>query len=346
MVIITFEARFVQGEVNSNQGFYTKSVPYLQLLATGNSSIKALITTNNTIGNGYSFQKTPDGLGAFHNKDDTVDVVINHELDHNEDGEYAKVSRLTLNGTGAILTGKLFENGSGKYNVFCSAYLIEGHGFARPIFMTNQEIDNGTVVAYDALNGNKTEMPWLGKFSHENTILLPGYSNKTVMLETEDAEYDHSQLYMYVSNSPSDLMHGNGVLYVFAGDGKNITNFRNMSKGHVYAGHFELLVWNWKTQNDSALEEEVQNKNALNFIRLEDLHYDQNNNSRIYVVDTGDDGPGEQYKNGRIYALDLFTPYKEQKTSSLLPYSAKIAILQDGNNGDEIQTMWQLVIRV
>ena len=138
MVTITFEASFVQGEGNFNRGFYTKSVPYLQMLATGNSSIKALITTNDTVGNGYFFQKTPDGLGAFHNKDGTVDVIINHELDHNEDGEYSKVSRLTLNGTGAILTGNLFENGSGKYNVFCSAYLIEGHGFPRPIFMTKK----------------------------------------------------------------------------------------------------------------------------------------------------------------------------------------------------------------
>jgi hypothetical protein len=335
IVTLIFGSSFVQGGVNPNHGFYTESIPYLQMLATGNSSIKALITTNDTIRNGYSFQKTPDGMGALYNKDGTIDVIINHELDHNEDGEYAKVSKLTLNGSGAVLSGKLLESGSGKYNVFCSAYLIEGHGFARPIFMTNEETDNGTVVAYDAVDGNKTEMPWLGKFSHENTIRVPGYGNKTILLGSEDGEYDRSQLYMYVANSPSELMHGTGVLYVFAGDGKNITSFRNLNKGHIYSGHFEPLVWNWKTQNGSVLEEEVQKKNALDFIRLEDLHYDLNNSSRIYVVDTGDDGPGEQYKNGRIYSFDLHTPSMEQETS--IPYAAKTSIILDGNAGDDIR---------
>jgi secreted PhoX family phosphatase len=135
------------------------------------------------------------------------------------------------------------------------------------------------VVAYDALSGNKTEMPWLGKFSHENTILVPGYGNNTVLLGTEDAEFDHSQLYMYVANSPSDLIHSRGTLYVLVSDGDNITNFRDLRKGPIYKGHFEPLTWNWKTQNSSELEDEGQKKNALDFIRLEDLHYDQNNNS-------------------------------------------------------------------
>jgi hypothetical protein len=136
VVTILAASRFLGGTASSNEAFTTTSVPYLQLLASGNSSIKALITSNDTISDGYTFQRTPDAVGAQINKNGTIDIFVNHELEHAEDGEYAKVSKLTLNRNGSLLSGKLIENGSGKYNVLCSAYLIEGHGFSRPIFIT------------------------------------------------------------------------------------------------------------------------------------------------------------------------------------------------------------------
>lgn len=322
---------------NLVEAFSTTSKPYLQLLASGNSSIKALITTNDTISDGYTFQRTPDGMGALVNKNGTIDVFVNHELEQAEDGEYAKVSKLTMNRNGSVLSGELIENGSGKYNVLCSAYLIEGNGFAKPIFLTNEEIEDGIVIAYDALSGNKTEMPWLGSFSHENTILVPGYGNKTVLLGTEDGEYDHSQMYMYVANSPYDLMQGRGTLFVLVGDGENMTSFRDLKKGPIYDAHFEPLTWDWKTQNSSDLEDEVQTKNALDFIRLEDLHSDQNNNSKIYVADTGDKEAGDQYKNGRIYSLELANPLRNSSTSSSASYGAILAVILDGDVGDDIR---------
>jgi hypothetical protein len=33
---------------------------------------------------------------------------------------------------------------------------------------------------------NKMEMPWLGKFFHENTILVPNKNNKTIAFTIED----------------------------------------------------------------------------------------------------------------------------------------------------------------
>ena len=325
-------------KMSATEAFTTTSKPYLQPLSTSNASIKALITTNDTLSDGYTFQKTPDGMGAFVTNNETIDVFVNHELDNSEDGEYAKVSKLTLYRNGSILSGKLIENGTGKYDVLCSAYLIEGHGFARPVFITNEEIEDGVVIAYDVLSGNKTEMPWLGNFSHENTILLPNYGNKTVLLGTEDGEYDHSQLYLYAANSPSDLMHGRGMLYVLVGDGNNITDFRDLKKGPVYSGHFEPLTWNWKTQNSSELEDEVQQKNGLDFIRLEDLHYDQNNNSKIYVADTGDREAGEQYKNGRIYSFELAKPLQNSsKSPSSAYFGTSFTVMLDGDAGDRLR---------
>jgi len=322
------------GETKSSGGFFTKSVAYLQPLGS-NSSIKPLITTNDSIGGGYTFPQVPDGLGAMINNNGTVSVFVNHELKNGEHSEYAKVSLLTLNRTGGILYGKLIDNGSSKYNALCSAYLITGNGFSRPIFVTNEEFDDGVVIAYDAINGNKTEMPWLGKFSHENTILIPNNENKTILLATEDGKFDHSQLYMYVADSPNDILHGKGQLYVFVGDGQNMTSFRDLKKGQAYQGHFEPLVWDWKTQNASKLEDEIQQKNGLDFIRLEDIHYDQNNNSIIYVADTGDSGPGQQYKNGRIYSFEI-EPVSNNSSSSK-QYLAKFAVILDGDAGDPIR---------
>ena len=48
------------------------------------------------------------------------------------------------------------------------------------------------------------------------------------MLATEDGKYDHSQLHMYVANSPNDVLHGEGQLFAFVGDGQNITSFRDL----------------------------------------------------------------------------------------------------------------------
>jgi hypothetical protein len=139
-----------------------------------------------------------------------------------------------------------------------------------------------------------------------------------------------------MSQTPSDLIHSRGTLYVLVSDGDNITNFRDLRKGPIYKGHFEPLTWNWKRQNSSELEDEVQKKNALDFIRLEDLHYDQNNNSKIYVVDTGDNKPGEQYNNGRIYSFELATPFKNSSSSPAF-YGASFAVMLDGDAGDSIR---------
>ena len=79
---------------------------------------------------------------------------------------------------------------------------------------------------------NKTEMPWLGKFSHENTILVPNKNNKTIAFTTEDGETNHSQLYMFMSDNPTNFLNGIGQLYVLIGE-NNITSFQDLQKGII-----------------------------------------------------------------------------------------------------------------
>ena len=139
---------------------------------------------------------------------------MNHEYDIEENGHNAKVSKLRLNTTdGSIIGAELAIIDSQGYERLCSASLVEGYSFEHPIFLTNEEIVDGLVLAIDAINGTLYELPWLGLFSHENTIHVPYFSdnaNKTVVLGFEDGDETESEVYMYVADTPKDLLTGKG----------------------------------------------------------------------------------------------------------------------------------------
>ena len=243
--------------LNSTVSFLTQTKSYLQVISPSNSTLKSLITFNDILSNGYVFPRLPDGLASITNRDGLVDIFVNHELSLDKVNEYAKVSKLTVDENGGIISGELIEDGSGKYERFCSATIFKDNGFKNPVFVTNEEIEEGIVVAYDTVTKNKTEMPWLGKFSHENTILVPNKNNKTIVFTTEDNESMHSQLYMFISNNPTDFLNGIGQLYVLVGE-NNTTSFQDLQKGITYNGYFQPVAWNWMTQNSTDLENEVQ----------------------------------------------------------------------------------------
>ena len=110
--------------------------------------------------NGYSFPGIPDGLGTVEIENGTVDVFVNHECDTEENGQNARVSKLRLNTTdGNIIGADLAIRDSLGYERLCSASLVEGYGFEHPIFLTNEEIDDGLLFAIDAINGALYELP-------------------------------------------------------------------------------------------------------------------------------------------------------------------------------------------
>lgn len=326
--------------LNTTESFLTKTKPYLQVISPSNSTVKSLITFNDILPNGYIFPRLPDGLASIHNRDGFIDIFVNHELALDKVNEYAKVSKLTVDENGRIISGELIEDGSGKYERFCSATIFMENGFKNPLFVTNEEIEEGIVVAYDTVTKNKTEMPWLGKFSHENTILVPNKNNKTIVLTTEDGDPNHSQLYMFISDNPTNFLNGIGKLYVLIGE-NNITSFQDLQKGIIYNGHFQPVTWNWMTQNSTDLEKEVQNLNALDFMRLEDTDYNKVDNSVIYITDTGSDEFGERYKDGRLYQFEIIEPSLNQANNTNVTnnnnnyYKVKISILLDGGDGGD-----------
>jgi secreted PhoX family phosphatase len=186
-------------------------------------------------------------------------------------------------------------------------------------------------MAIDAVDGTVTELPWLGKFAHENQVAVPGFAGKTVVLATEDNS-DGSQLYMYVADSPADLLAGNGQLYVFKAD--DATGTADIAKGDELTGSF-IPVDQADNVDAQTLESKVRADGAFTFIRLEDLTYDRTNPNTIYFTDTGDDeepnlaADGTPLSlNGRLYQLTL-DPADPTTVTGL-------TVLLDGDNGDDI----------
>lgn len=144
---------------------------------------------------------------------------------------------------------------------------------------------------------------------------------------------------MFISDKPNDFLTGKGQLYVLVGN-NSITNFQDLQKGEIYSDYFQPVTWNWTTQNSTYLEKDVQNLNALNFMRLEDVDYNKLDNSIVYITDTGSDEFGEKYKNGRLYQFEFIESSFDQIkniTTSDVHYEVKVSILLDGGEGDDLR---------
>ncbi len=305
--------------------------------------IKPLITSGENLSNGFSFPGIPDGLGAVETENGTLDVYVNHEYDIEENGQYAKVSNLRLNTTdGSIIGAQLTITDSQGYERLCSASLVEGYGFEHPIFLTNEEIDDGLVLAIDAVNGTVYELPWLGLFSHENTIHVPYFyenTNKTVVLGFEDGDETESEVYMYVADTPNDLLTGKGQLHVFGADDNSTCNkwddiyYNKMTVN----GKFIPLSWNYLTQNETELDTEAIAAGGFQFIRPEDgaMGKRPGKQNILYMAETGgetyeDDitipsgSNGQNWTNGRIYQFNFTDPMDPTKVT--------LQVMYDGND--------------
>ncbi|HEY7109285.1 MAG TPA: hypothetical protein VH415_07660 [Nitrososphaeraceae archaeon] len=335
-----------------NRSYMTDRPAFISLANSSSSplneegEIKPLITSKENLSNGFSFPGIPDGLGAVEMEDGVIDLYVNHEYDSKEnEGQHAKVSKLRLNETdGSIIGAELVIRDSQGYETLCSASLVQGYGFEHPLFLTNEEIDDGLVLAIDAINGSVYELPWVGRFSHENTIHVPYFyqnANKTVVMGFEDGDETESEVYMYVADSPAGLLHGNGQLYVFGADDNSTYNTWDDiyydSNGTKVDGKFIPLKWDYKTQNETDLNAESVAVGGFQFIRPEDGTMDKRAEMQniLYMADTGgvsDENDetipagsnGQNWTNGRIYQFE----FKERTD----PTMVTLNVMFDGND--------------
>ncbi len=336
--------------------------------------IKPLITSGENLSNGFSLPGIPDGLGAVEIENGTVDIYMNHEYDSAENGQQAKVSKLKLNKTdGSIIGAQLIITNSKEYERLCSASLVEGYGFEHPIFLTNEEIEDGLVLAIDAINGTIYELPWLGLFSHENTIHVPYFyenANKTIVLGFEDGDETESEVYMYAADTPNDLLTGNGQLYVFgATDNVTYNTWDDIyyDKNNEIApplaatnGTFIPLSWDYTTQNATDLDTEAIAAGGFQFIRPEDGAMDKRPDYRgiLYMAETGGEtdendeiiapgSNGQNWTNGRMYQFEFTDPTDPTKSTFTVMFDGNDPMAPGNNimiNPDNIDTSTRSLI--
>jgi len=296
-------------------------------------SVRALLTVGDTLAPSdpddyhypYVFYPEPDGLGARVAGSDLVEVYVAHELSWEDGLGGARVSRLVLDKrTGGVLGGDYFIDGNEGYSRFCAAALVGPRdGFLTPTFLINEEsligINHGIVVAVDARDGSVTQLPWLGRFSHEATIVVRTTSGGIVAILTEDSPYPGaSQLYMYRAETDSDFLAGRGQLYVFRAEippgAPRTRNAALVSKLRPVAGRF-VPVYPAPGVADARrpdeLEQLAQRAGCLNFAKLEDAAPDRERSDSFYFIDSGsadwsDPATGRPVTgDGRVYRVTL-----------------------------------------
>src|SRR5262249_27577382 len=326
----------------------------------------------------YRMARVPDGLGAFLDAAGHVQVFMNHELRNttsavpvvNAPSQLgAFVSDFTLTPSGSVLSGDLAftrvvrwdpatqsqidvtaqwqdqTTTTSKFSRFCSGFLGGPEvGLDRYIYFCGEEnappntFDGQGGLAVAIFDGVAHILPEIGRFEHENVVVLPNTGDKTVILSTEDAGSLTSQLYMYVGTknpSATDPLVKNGLvggkLYVLAATG----SIRDEAAFHKGDGTLADLTWKEIThpadKDAAALETASQAANSFNFVRLEDIAFDRNQPGVFYFISTGSGSKAGDTPDvrGRLWkaSIDVSKP----------TVGAKLAVLLEGDKGDPFQ---------
>jgi Bacterial protein of unknown function (DUF839) len=294
----------------------------------------------------FVFAPLPDGIGVRATGKGLAEVLVAHELPWNSIGGGARVSRLAIDLRNlGVLAGDYLVDGTEGYSRFCSAGLAgPREGFLAPKFLVNEEsVDapfRGLVAAVDARDGTVTDLPWLGRFSHGATAIVPVSSGKCVAILTEDSYPGRSQLYMYVADNDAAFLEGRGQLYVFranAPSGRRNTRLSSLaSKSTPLTGTFVPIevgdASGWVSPE--GLELRAQSAGSLNFVRLEDAGPDRREPNAFFFVDTGAESFSDPEtarpvtRNGRVYSarLDPFDPTRV----------VELRVLLDGDEADDL----------
>ncbi len=227
---------------------------------------------------------------------------------------------------GGVLNAEVAIGPENGYLRFCSANMAgPAEGFSNYTFFVGEETNDivpvpadapygadpslaperqgGYQVILDAVTGEYTQVAGMGRLNHENTVALPGY-NQLTMLTTDDTfNAPSSQLYMYLANHESHVWDDKGSLWAFRvtrTDGpisptdpfNGANDYLDIQPGDDWQGEFirvpkQIARGETGEAPQDALENWSNEHNVFQFIRLEDLAYDVNDPSVVYVADTG-----------------------------------------------------------
>jgi hypothetical protein len=290
---------------------------------------KSILTAGDSVskvgGGSYRMAGVPDGLGAFDNGDGTFTVLMNHELTATSGvarahgGTGAFVTKLVIRKDDlAVVSGEdlikqvYVWNGSSyilspnlKFSRFCSADLpaksalynaATGKGFDGRLFMNGEENGpTGRGFAH-SLDGRSFELPWLGKFSFENSLANPGTGDRTVVVSQDDQGGALGQVYVYAGDKKSSGATPveragltGGSLY-----GVKVTGYpAEIGATGIPSGtRFGVYSFGDASSKSGAQLEIDSNANGVTqFRRPEDGAWD-NSNPNVYYFVTTDQYPG------------------------------------------------------
>ena len=304
----------------------TTTTPYMWA-AVPSGTVKSVLTAGDAVG-GYTLAGLGDGMGIIDNGSTTFTLLMNHEMGatsgavhaHGQPGAF--VSKWVINksnlqvqsGSDLGQTAKLWTGTTyTTYNAtnpstlaafarFCSADLppvtafynpVTGKGTQDRIFMNGEETGTeGRAFAHIATGaeaGTMYELPYLGKFSWENSVASPFASDKTIVVGMDDST--PGQVYVYVGNKNSNGanviekagLHG-GKLY-----GVAVLGLVNEQSTGFPAPNTPFNLIDMGTVHNitgATLNTNSNNVGVTNFLRPEDGAWDPNRPTDFYFATT------------------------------------------------------------
>jgi uncharacterized protein DUF839 len=386
-----FTAGIAGGAVFANAilGPSSSEEPYLVRTMKGVTTT-AILSAGDSVndkpdGTPYRMVGIPDGLGAFDNDDGTFTVLMNHELGNTQGivrahgGKGAFVSRWiidketleVLHGEDLIEEVGLWNGSAWVYvtnfaaNRFCSADLPPvsafynadtGRGYNGRLFMNGEESGAEGGGFAHSMDGTSWRLPWLGKFSWENSLAHPATGDTTVVVGTDDS--GEGQIYVYVGTKRSTgatpvelagLMHG--TLY-----GVKVTGFpfeiaaTGIPSGTAFTG---FSLGNVSTLTGAQIQSNSRAAGVTEFNRPEDGAWDPENPSDFYFVTTASftgncrlwrlrfNDPADPAAGGTIDQLLTGTEGHHMLDNLTISHRGQIFMQEDPGGNDHIAKIWR-----
>ena len=306
----------------------TTVAPYVLSAARGVRVTSLFTVDDQPAGNGVGMVGNPDGLGLRVNGARRVVALMNHEWAgtlgevhaHGETGAF--VSRHVINPntgrvrrtTDLIRTVRYWDYAGGAwasaptdgstaaFNRFCSGYLTtpgqlfhraSRTGYRGQLYFGNEE--NGDIGRDFAvtMRGVARQVPRMGLYSYENTLVASGTGRTTVAIGTEDGVAgDNGQLRIYVGrkqaqgNAVERAGLANGTLHVLDAADQSISTDTAWRAAYSTRGAHPAIAQevDWNRSGPDQNAEAAQRGLSLN--RIEDGAFDPSHPNDFYFLTT------------------------------------------------------------
>jgi hypothetical protein len=381
----------IQGETGPS----TAQTPFIKPVGAGRE-FTSILTVPETINN-YKMCGIPDGLGAFDNGDTTFTLVMNHEFGntvgvaraHGSIGAFIskwiinKSDLSVISGSDLVQNVNLWNGTSyttynasnpsplASFSRFCAADLpavsafynsSTGNGTLERIFMNGEESGNeGRAFAHIITGSNAGttyELPYLGKFSWENSVASPTSGEKTIVAGMDDVTA--GQVYFYVGNKTNTGTEiekaglSGGKLYGVKVSGLSSEVSASIpTPGTV----FSLVdMGNVQTMTGAALQSASTTAGVTAFLRPEDGAWDPSSPNDFYFNTTNTfNDPSRLWKlhftsvanpelGGTITAVLDGTEGQKMLDNITIDNYGHIILQEDPGNQEHIAKVWQYTI--